>query len=68
MAPAIFANDSKSTYSDEFVGGFEFEAAQALNLGVRYIHRNTPTVLEDYAQASPVMYELEFPGLATSST
>jgi hypothetical protein len=63
VAGAIFANNSKSTYSDEFVGGFEFEAAKSLNLGIRYIHRNTSTVLEDYAQASPVMYELGFPGL-----
>ena len=62
--PAIFANGSKSTYSDEFVGGFEFEAVKSLNLGIRYIHRNISTVLEDYAQASPVMYELGFPGLA----
>jgi hypothetical protein len=63
-AGAIFANGSKSTYSDEFVGGFEFEAVKSLNLGIRYIHRNISTVLEDYAQASPVMYELGFPGLA----
>jgi hypothetical protein len=62
--PAIFANGSKSTYQDEFVGGFEFEAVKGLNLGVRYIHRNISTVLEDYAQASPVMYELGFPGLS----
>jgi hypothetical protein len=61
--PAIFANDTKSTYSDEFVGGIEYEVAPALNFGVRYIHRNISTVLEDYAQASPVMYELGFPGL-----
>ena len=64
VAGAIFKNGSKSTYSDEFVGGFEFEAAKALNLGIRYIHRNISTVLEDYATASPVMYELGFPGLA----
>jgi hypothetical protein len=64
VAPAIFANGSKSTFSDEFVGGFEFEAAKSLNLGVRYIHRKISTVLEDYAAASPVMYELGFPGLA----
>jgi hypothetical protein len=38
--------------------------ARGVNLGVRYIHRNISTVLEDYAQASPVMYELGFPGLA----
>jgi hypothetical protein len=64
VAGSIFANNSKSTYSDEFLGGFEFEAARSLNLGVRYIHRNISTVVEDYAQASPVMYELEFPGLS----
>jgi len=63
VAGAIFKNDSKSTYSDEFVGGFEFEAAKGLNLGARYIHRKISTVLEDYATASPVMYELGFPGL-----
>ncbi len=34
-----------------------------LNLGVRYIHRDISTVIEDYAQASPVMYDLGFPGL-----
>jgi hypothetical protein len=38
--------------------------ARGVNLGVRYIHRNISTVLEDYANASPVMYELGFPGLA----
>jgi hypothetical protein len=62
--PAIFANGSQSTYQDEFVGGFEFEVARSLNLGIRYIRRNISTVLEDYAQASPVMYELGFPGLS----
>ena len=59
VAGAIFANDSKSTYSDEFVGGFEFEAAKSLNVGIRYIHRNTSTVLEDYSPPAPVMYELD---------
>jgi hypothetical protein len=63
VAPAIFANNTKSTYSDEFVGGVEYEVARGVNLGVRYIHRNISTVLEDYAQASPVMYDLGFPGL-----
>ncbi len=32
-----------------------------LNLGIRYIHRDISTVLEDYAPASPVMYDLGFP-------
>jgi hypothetical protein len=64
IAGSIFANGSTSTYSDEFVGGVEYEVARGVNLGVRYIHRNISTVLEDYANASPVMYELGFPGLA----
>jgi hypothetical protein len=33
-----------------------------VNLGVRYIHRNISTIVEDYAGASPVMYELGVPG------
>jgi hypothetical protein len=61
-SPSTFANDSKSTYTDEYLVGFEVEAAPMLNLGVRWIHRNISTVLEDYAQASPVMYDAGFPG------
>ena len=32
---------------NEFVGGYEFEAFPNVNLGVRYIHRSIPRVLED---------------------
>ncbi len=39
--------DVKSSYVDEFVGGFEYEAFANVNLGVRYIHRTIPRVLED---------------------
>jgi hypothetical protein len=39
--------DAKSSYVDEFVGGFEYEAFPGINLGVRYIHRSIPRVLED---------------------
>jgi hypothetical protein len=60
---STFANDSRSTYHDEFVAGFELEAAPFLNLGVRYIHRNLRRVLEDYAQAQPLLYDLGFEGL-----
>jgi hypothetical protein len=63
-APAIFENGSKATYSQEFAGGIEYEVAPSLNIGVRYIHRDIPRILEDYAQATPVMYELGFPGLS----
>ena len=62
---SLFENDTKSTYTDEVIAGFEFEAAPMLNLGVRYIHRNLSTVLEDYAQASPVMYDAGYPGLGS---
>jgi hypothetical protein len=37
----------KSSYVDEFVTGFEFEARPNMNVGVRYIHRSIPRVLED---------------------
>ena len=63
LSPALFANDTKSTYTDEFVGGIEFEVARSLNLGVRYIRRNLPVVLEDYAQATPADYYVGVPGL-----
>ncbi len=39
--------NAKSSYIDEFVGGFEFEARPNMNVGVRYIHRSIPRVLED---------------------
>ncbi len=40
--------------------GFEIQAAPALNLGVRYIRRTLGRVLEDYAPAQPVLYDLGF--------
>jgi len=39
--------NAKSSYVDEFVGGFEVEAFPSVNLGIRYIHRSIPRVLED---------------------
>ena len=62
---STFAPGSKSTYQDEFLAGIEFAVGRNLNVGVRYIRRTLPRILEDYAQASPVMYELGFPGLAS---
>ena len=61
--PAEIANGSRSTYYDELLTGFEIEAAPALSLGVRYVHRSLGRVLEDYSQAQPVLYNLEFEGL-----
>jgi hypothetical protein len=61
--PARFVNGSRSTYHDELLAGFEIEAAPALSLGLRYVHRSLARVLEDYAQAQPVLYNLEYQGL-----
>jgi hypothetical protein len=60
---SAFANGSRSTYYDEALAGVEFEAAPFLNLGVRYIHRRLGRLLEDYAQAQPVLYDLGYEGL-----
>lgn len=47
---AIIDPEASSTYKDEIVGGVEFEVANNLSLGVRYIHRNMPQILEDIGQ------------------
>lgn len=53
---ADFDPDSKSTYLDEVVAGFEFEAIRELNLGIRYLYRNMPRILEDVGTAAMVDY------------
>jgi hypothetical protein len=60
---ADFDPNSKSTYLDEAVVGYEVEAAPGLNLGVRYIHRSFGRVLEDVGTAPMVAYFLDIPGL-----
>jgi hypothetical protein len=69
--------DVKSSYVDEVVTGFEYEAFPNINLGVRYIHRSIPRVLEDIqpyplvacdfgiAEACNVDYILTNPGPST---
>jgi hypothetical protein len=57
--------DAQSTYQDEFVGGFELEAARNLNLGVRYIHRTFGRVLEDIGAAAFVLYDQGHPDLGS---
>ena len=56
---AIIDPESGSTYKDEFVGGFEFEAARSLSLGIRYIHRNMGQILEDIGELPVAGYFLE---------
>jgi outer membrane receptor protein involved in Fe transport len=52
--------DTKLSFKDEWVAGFEWEAFPNTNLGIRYIHRNIGRVLEDIAQAPAVACELGF--------
>ncbi|MDO8630349.1 MAG: TonB-dependent receptor, partial [Phycisphaerales bacterium] len=50
--------DSKSTYLDETLVGVEREIARGMSVGVRYIHRNMPRILEDIGTAPMVAYDL----------
>ena len=54
--PAIVDPDAKSTYIQEVVVGFEFEALPQLTLGIQYLYRDMPRVLEDLANAAAVLY------------
>jgi hypothetical protein len=62
---AIFDPNAKSTYQDEFAGGVELEVASALSVGVRYVHRTVPRILEDYQPAPLVAFDLGCPGADT---
>ncbi len=56
----------KSSYVNEAVAGVEFEALPGMNVGVRYIHRDIPRVLED-VQAFPIVAgDLGIPGATTA--
>lgn len=56
---AIIDPEAGSTYKDEIVAGVEFEVANNVNLGVRYIHRTMPQILEDIGELPVVGYFLE---------
>jgi outer membrane receptor protein involved in Fe transport len=60
---SVFDPDSKSTYMDEALVGYEREALPGMNVGIRYIHRNMPRILEDVGTAPMLAYELGLPGL-----
>jgi len=55
--------DARLTYTNEVVAGIEREIMPNTTLGVRYVYRNMPRVLEDIANCPMVAYELA----ATSS-
>lgn len=63
LHPAEFDPDAKSTYLDEALVGFEWEAFPNVSLGVRYIHRNFGRILEDVGTAPIAAYLLDLPGL-----
>jgi hypothetical protein len=54
--------NSKSTYSNEFLAGAEFEVARNVSVGARYIHRNMAQILEDWQPAPIVAFDLGCPG------
>ena len=60
---ADFDPDSKSTYLDEAVVGYEWEAAPGLNVGINYVRRRFGRVLEDVGTAPMVAYFLDIEGL-----
>ena len=55
----------KSSYVNEAVVGFEIEARPGLNVGVRYIHRDIPRVLEDVQPFPIAAGDLGIPGATT---
>jgi hypothetical protein len=53
---AIIDPEARSTYKTEFVGGLEFDVGRSVNLGVRYVHRSIPRILEDIGQLAMAGY------------
>ena len=47
---AIIDPDAGSTYKNEFLAGVEFDVFGGANLGLRYIRRTMPQILEDIGQ------------------
>ena len=62
VAASAIDPDVKSSYVNEALVGFEFEAGPGLNLGVRYIHRDIPRVIEDVQPFPIVAADLGIPG------
>lgn len=54
----------KAGYMTEAIGGFEYEAAPGLNLGVRVIRRSIPRIIEDVQPFPIVANDLGIPGAA----
>lgn len=54
--------NAKITYMQEFLAGFEHQLAANMSVGVRYVHRTIPRVLEDIQPFPVVAADLGLPG------
>ncbi len=63
---ALIDPTAKLGFIREGAVGFEFQAASELSLGMRYVHRETPRVLEDVTNAAMVLYLEHLPGLSNA--
>ncbi|MBZ5588998.1 MAG: TonB-dependent receptor [Acidobacteriia bacterium] len=61
---AIIDPTSELGFIREGALGFEFQVASQLSLGMRYVHRETPRVLEDVTNVAMVLYAEHLPGLS----
>jgi outer membrane receptor protein involved in Fe transport len=52
--PDLIDPETKLSYKDEFVFGYEWEAFANTSVGIRYVHRNIGRVLEDITPYSAV--------------
>ena len=63
LSASDFDPDSKSTYSDEWLVGAEYEWFPGVNFGINYTRRSFGRVLEDVGTAPMAAYFLDIPGL-----
>jgi hypothetical protein len=66
LHPSEFDPDSRSTYSDEYLAGAEYEILPNFSVGVNYTHRNFGRVLEDVGTVPLTAYFM-FPDEAGNS-
>jgi hypothetical protein len=66
LSASTFDDTAKSTYHDETLVGFEWEAFPGISVDLRYTHRNFGRVLEDVGTAPMVAY-YELPASTLSS-
>jgi outer membrane receptor protein involved in Fe transport len=59
LSASDFDPDSRSTYSDEWLVGAEYELFRGVSVGLNYTHRNFGRVLEDVGTLPMIAYFLE---------